>query len=821
VTGHRASEAVLHAAGWALVVLATGGILGHTSASDGPAVLAAAALDDRLEREHTLRRQLIDARRDLVERSIAGLSTTSDPRGTERERLALALLEIDLAQALARRSGGEALRSLDAATSARTALLEAMTDDPRRPLLAADQAEALLLTRPVLDGSESFLLVGLPSDAEREELVRDFARGTAALGMAERPVVGDTAAALALDRTREARIRPLPAIAAARALVLGLDPPGASPIVDRPVERLGVSEALAFATLLEASDRATAAACRKRVSDGGDATALQRTAATVAAILSDERHDPVATIDRLRRLAQGLARAEGASRLLVADATVRAGPDRDPEPWFRLFDQADDAALRGALLERVRRSTSAPDSSDLGSAAPLVVVAFADSLPRPATIEALMAAVDGTIASPPVRRVALYELARLLALERRYAEAAERFRSFAARYGDDPLSVEALDLALEIGESLDDPAGLAATLRLGIDRFRDHPRRFTFRLRAGEVALLQGDTVEALTRFAEVPSAAAEWPSAVLGTIEAHLRTAENAAQLRDQVAALDAAVGAERSLDGRSLGGAAQRRLRGLVAWHRLLAAGASGADEAERQSRSLLADEAADLRVRGIALDVALRAAEALDRPIELGDGGLLLLAQAPDVALPPIRRRLEAGLAETERLTASGDSAAARALAGRRLTSLAMALRDRAGSRLDGADRRLVASALAASGPTADAVAAIRDALADEPGSAPLRLALADTLRTSSGGIEEALGLYREVARDAAAGSELWWAAQIGELEVLAGPSGGSDATDRSRADALVARINRLKRDHPDLGSPASRAAIESLLRRLRGT
>lgn len=779
-------------------------------------LVGGASADDRLDAERQVRRSIASADRTAIERLLA----VADAR--DRARLEIAFMELELA------AGPPRIDLVDRIVAARADLL-AFDDDPRVAAWRVDQAEALLLVRPSLDGGHLFPRVGFLSDAEAARLA-EVASSAERLLAAPSPDIDHPL--LALDRTvrRPMLAALLAALKADLAVRVGRSPPKAT--LDE--------ELLAKANELPppARDAVRLAVARVRAGNGApgvavaepiDAMRRDRTTDRTAlgageallALVAAERGEQSAAREALLRLESASERGDVIGRLLVADALFRvesmrrlAGA-RDADPtaaWIRLDARADDAqriALRGAILQRIAAVGSTPAAPERASI--LELVAFADAL-RERDAETLATTLRAKSADlrEPGRRIARFELGRTLAHLRRYAESAEVFRSFANDFPDDPLAVEALDLALEIARPLadgvraDDPRAIAlrALLDLAIERYAFDRRRAAWRIEAAELALAAGESERAIALATAVAPTDADAPRARLIEAESLLR---QGAQDAARIAALIASAG-----DRASKAGDAARRalvLAGLALSRGDAEEAIERADDAIDAALPLPASERRMLIRTAVARSLAARSARA--DPVVVP---VAALALGPELA-PPLLAHARRVVADLDAARAAGDPRPFLRGEGARLLGDSVAvlapLLERPPRDLDAPSPGEWADILLAAGAAEAALAPARAAYGAAPADPAAALRYAEALRRGAGGDaalrDEPAAIAREVQRRAERGSAAWWEAELLIVRLLA-------VDPASRAGA-AARINRARLVDADLGGPRYRPFLEA--------
>ncbi len=781
------------------------------------ATVAVAALDDRLASERAVRGLVAQGNRAAL------VAKRNAATGIERSRLELALGELDLAAAT---DAATRSKLLDAAIAKRSPLL-ALADDPRLPVWLLDQAEALLLVQPALQGTDLFATAGvlLP-----EELAAWRNALEQALADLERAGLDKPTGDELLEGERLFRKPLLQAIAAARRLDLeaqaGGRPgqssprPGPAAGLELSVNRLPAStrDTLRLALARLALDRQPEEASRllAALRSASDASVLSLTAAgALEAIGRAERGDDTAR-GLARRLIASVARSQLVTRLLAADASHRVeqalGAGSTPAaiaPWLDLLASSDDAdriALRGVLIGRLLAHAAIPKPEELGSAPTLLLVARAPEL-RERDAERLAAELTARAgdANDPAQRLALYELGRTHAKLRRYAEAADALRRFAAAFGDDPLAREALDLALDIDTELahglppsdQRVAALRSTLEVAIARYPDDPRRFSWRLQAAGLAIEAGDGALALRLLASIPATVAESPDARLGEIEALLLQAGSG----NAPKAIEDAQG---RLDGLRLADRDEARLARRDLLRARWAVLTQGWPLALQSATAALARSGASPVVQQQALALALE--------VQAASGDPIVVPSAPSLGAAERRAVLErfarTALAAIDATRDRGELDAAEALAKAQLGGVAESL-DALTKGGQAVDALLLARILVESRRGAAAIEVARRALASQPGDAVAVATLAEALRQVGGAdhLAEAAAILRETQSRVPDRSPAWWELQAELAEVLAATPGN--------ADALRTGIESLRITDPTMGGPRHAARFERIV------
>lgn len=775
---------------------------------------AAVGADDRLDRERVVRRAIAANDRTVLESRLA------QAQGLDRARLELALVEVSLASA--REDRGTVMERI---VALRRPLLAA--DDPRAALWGLDQAEMMLLARPSLDATHLFARAGTLSKAETAALRATLDECDRLLAQSlpeiDHPLIE-------LDRSVRRPI--LIALAGAFRIDLAVLAGLAAPRLDVPKDLLARSTELpppardairlAIARIATARGESGEEAIQAMRRDRESAIPALAAGEALLAIAAAESGGLGDARSAIARLESGTARGDLVTRLLIADASHRievmrslAG-SRDADPigaWVRLHDRVDEPqriALRGSLLRRVAERSEPFRNDDLDRQPILRLVAFADDL-RVANPEGLEAAlrVRANDLREPGRRLARFEWARTLAQLRRYEQSAEVFRSFATDFSDDPLALEALDLALEIDRELALDAAprsprataLRSTLDLAIGRYALDPRRSAWRVEAAELALRAGDPSRAAELAANVPDG---------GRVGVDARLVEIAAWL-----AIGDAAALERSglllerIPPESLEGDRQARRHALSGRHRL----ARGeAEAALRDANAAMAVPLASDATLASAVATSLRAQAAMglavDVPVAAERLGGTIHGPLVDFAGEALAR-LEV-LRDEGRIDEY-------ALLGPRLLRAAaerLHLDRRSGAALDPA---LVAAALLAAGEAESAIDPARDAFALNPNDSFTALRYVEALRASSLlQTEESIRAARRddaarIARDLRGrlpeGTPAWWGAELALVHLL--------ADDPSTRESAVARVNRARIVDPELGGPRYRPWFEAVV------
>lgn len=441
-----------------------------------------------------------------------------DPQSTEAMLRAIARERATLrSDAL---SLPERLQALDRLRRTRATLAARDTGDPFTVLWIGDAAEdELSLGFFGVDGgadalagsSGSALLPRARAALDRVLALLDAADARAA-SIPPDSVPAGTTLAQRLDSDARAR-RPF-LRAAVRAMLLAIERSGESATASRErpakgaalLRELSALRAQLPPRLRPESDLAEVAAA---------AVAAQCDAARYAAARIISARDPTLTVlarilscdclvnerrgeEAVRQLT-ALHAVQGLStplRLLTADAIVRtrATLGKSPtteltlRPWVDTLDRAqasERAGVRRAVLERI--AGAARGQPAYGDLPPLAEVALAREalLANPADRAALARlAPHATQTRNPIAQIAALEtIADAVVAARMWPEAADAYRALALAASQEPVSLPAMQAALDIELALDraDPAGreaqLEETLGLAINRFPELPTR--------------------------------------------------------------------------------------------------------------------------------------------------------------------------------------------------------------------------------------------------------------------------------------------------------------------------------------------------------
>lgn len=461
----------------------------------------------------------------------------------------------------------ERLQALDRLRTLRTALVARDTRDPFTVLWISDAAEdELSLAFFGADGgadaiagsSGSALVPRARAALDRVLTLLDTADARAA---SISPESVPAASPLAQRLDSDARVRRPFLRAAVRAMLLAIERSGESAAAsrERPAKGAALLRELSLLRpqlpprLRPESDLAEVAAA---------AVAAQCDAARYAAARIIQARDPTLTVlarilscdcllnerrgeEAIRQLI-ALHAVQGLStplRLLVADAIVRArgtlGKSPTTEltlrPWTDTLDRAqaaERAGVRRAVLERI--AGAARGQPAYGDLPPLAEVALAREalLANPADREALARlAPHATQTRNATAQVAALEtIADAVVAARMWPEAADAYRALALAAAQEPVSLPAMQAALDIELSLDraDPAGREAQLEealgLAINRFPELPTR--------PASLAQLEAIQ-LRRFLQ---------QAMAATPETRPALAQQAADAAQRLTDLDAA---------------------------------------------------------------------------------------------------------------------------------------------------------------------------------------------------------------------------------------------------------------------------------------
>lgn len=554
---------------------------------------------------------------------------------------------------------------------------------------------------------------------------------------------------------------------------------------------------------------------------------------------------------RADRLAVAARSADPAIELVARIEQWRDGPRDRPFPtplgdsrvlavlaaWAEAGEQrldsgleAVDAPLRALLARESRREREpaargerlSATGSLLAARLPAVLAARAGGGDAPTTVAALVAAGanDATLVAWPAERLEAIALDPLVAplvavravgalAARGDGEAASRLLArvlagVEALPGDRALTGLLLDLRR--ADATRDAAGEVAlddALAIALARHPADADATTWALARIDLALLPLHTLpnpaRAAERLGELPRSAVGSPAAELRAIEAE----ELGIPARGTAGLAPLAARIERLRS--ALGEAPPAEIAARVA---VVEARVALREGRAAEARRIVVDA---LETPGLPPPAIVRACDAWAEAVsiaELGDGTRATssaessvrnaLARTP-MAAATLAGRLDrtADLLDDARRETNPDRA--RAAASRRARPLAEAMLAADPRHVPAG--RLLALADLVEGRVAEAIERLDGLCAERPGDRALALALADAL-VADGAAEasaRAFAAYRALsplAADATQRDAVWWSAQLGQLEILAG--------DPKRRAEVLARLNRLAALEPGFGA-----------------